>query len=97
MLRALRQPQTSRRFLGLVAAAVLALGAACSSGTEPGGDPSLTRVGGDEQQGLIETQLGNPLAVRVTDAGGAPVAGVTVTWTVTSGGGSVSTGSPATR
>ncbi|MBA3760328.1 MAG: DUF1929 domain-containing protein [Gemmatimonadales bacterium] len=49
----------------------------------------LEKVSGDPQTGRVGTLLGAPLVVSVTSAEGAPVQGVTITWTVT-GGGSVS-------
>jgi hypothetical protein len=51
---------------------------------------NVVKVAGDNQTGTVATALTDSLAVRVTDQYGNPVSGVTVTWTVTSGGGSVS-------
>lgn len=42
-------------------------------------------VSGNNQSGRLGLQLAQPLVVRVVDSTGAPVRGVTVTWTVTSG------------
>jgi alpha-tubulin suppressor-like RCC1 family protein len=53
----------------------------------------VTIVSGNNQTGVVGTVLPESLAVRVTDQNGINVAGVTVTWTVTGGGGSIS---PAT-
>ncbi len=54
------------------------------------GPPSeLVKVSGDEQSGEIRTELPEPLVVRVTDVHGNTVAGVSVTWAVTAGGGTV--------
>jgi Bacterial Ig-like domain (group 1) len=47
-------------------------------------------TGGNGQAGTIGNTLGVPLGVRVTDQYGNPIAGATVTWTVTAGGGSLS-------
>ena len=49
----------------------------------------IAPVSGDAQSGQVGTSLPAPLVVRVTDAFGNPVPGITVNWTVT-GGGSVS-------
>ena len=49
----------------------------------------LVYSSGDQQMGVINTTTA-PLVVRVLDSYGNPVPGVPVTWTVTSGGGSVS-------
>lgn len=54
---------------------------------------SLEIVGGDGQSGPAGAPLPQPLAVRVRDPGGSPIAGVEVAWTVEAGGGSIS---PAT-
>jgi hypothetical protein len=53
------------------------------------GASQLTEVSGNGQSGTVGSTLANPLVVEVTDASGAPVAGVAVNWTV-SGGASVS-------
>lgn len=50
-------------------------------------------VGGDGQTGATESQLLNPLVVRVENEFGRPVAGLEVVWSVESGGGIVT---PAT-
>ena len=55
----------------------------------------LDKVSGDPQNGRVGTVLGAPLVVKVTSAAGAPVQGVTISWTVT-GGGSVSEASTPT-
>lgn len=53
----------------------------------------LVAVGGDAQSGPATQPLADSLAVRVADAFGNPIAGVTVTWSVISGGGALA---PAT-
>jgi hypothetical protein len=51
------------------------------------GIPSqLEKVSGDLQTGAAGTSLGAPLIVKVTDALGSPMEGVTITWSVTGGG-----------
>jgi hypothetical protein len=50
---------------------------------------SLDIVAGDDQNGVVGTELANPLVVRVEDAHGQPVAGQLVNFRVTAGGGSV--------
>lgn len=52
--------------------------------------PTITKIGGDNQTGAAATSLPNPLVVQVKDAAGDPISGTTVTFAVTSGGGSVS-------
>lgn len=44
---------------------------------------------GDAQTDSVSATLATPYAVLVTDANGNPVSGVTVTWAVTGGGGSI--------
>ncbi len=56
----------------------------------------LEKVSGDDQTGTAGTQLADSLVVRALDAGGQPVAGVTVNWAAT-GGGNVSAASTVSR
>ena len=79
-----------------VAILVPLLLSACSDSTEPSPGPTPTAItvfDGNNQQAQAGPVLPQPLRVRVTDAEADPVAGVTVTWSVVAGGGSVS---PAT-
>ena len=52
---------------------------------------TLTKILGDNQQGTPGAALANPFVVEVTDQSGSMLAGVAVTFTVTAGGGSLST------
>ncbi|MBG1271565.1 N,N-dimethylformamidase beta subunit family domain-containing protein [Nostoc sp. WHI] len=52
--------------------------------------PTIKKIGGDNQTGAAATALPNPLVVQVKDAAGNPQSGTTVTFAVSSGGGSVS-------
>jgi len=83
------------RFRPIHAAAFLV--AACSSNsptnTNTPTPAAIAVFTGNNQTSVAGAALFTPLSVRVTDAAGAPVAGVVVTWSVTSGGGSVN---PAT-
>ncbi len=87
-----------RLFLTIV---VGALAAACNTVSGPGDPPdnqtpaTLALSAGDGQTAQAGQAVLVAPSVRVTDAGGDPVAGVSVSFTVQSGGGSV-TGSPAT-
>src|SRR5688500_17550568 len=58
---------------------------------------SLDIVSGDEQDGVVGTELSNPLVVRVEDANGMPIIGQLVNFRITSGGGSVFAGSGLTN
>ena len=51
---------------------------------------SLTKVSGDGQQGPASTQLAAPFVVSVLDQGDSPLSGVAVTFSVTAGGGLLS-------
>lgn len=50
---------------------------------------ALDIVAGNDQSGVVGTELANPLVVRVEDTNGQPVAGQLVNFRVTAGGGSV--------
>lgn len=54
-----------------------------------GAAATIAVAGGNNQSATINAALANPLAVRITDAFGNGVPGVTVAWEVTSGGGAV--------
>ena len=54
--------------------------------TLPGSPATLEIVAGNEQQGLQNGTLPQPLVVRVLDAAGRPVPGVFVSWTALDGG-----------
>src|SRR5688572_6237071 len=75
----------------LFVAAVLVL--SCSDtptdNERPQTPASLDIVAGDDQNGVVGTELANPLVVRVENANGQPVAGQLVNFRVTAGGGSV--------
>ncbi|HEU4829412.1 MAG TPA: Ig-like domain-containing protein [Gemmatimonadales bacterium] len=78
------------RMLNVGALTVALVLGACSDSTEEGPDPvAIEMLDGDGQDGSIGTALAEPLRVIVTDELDAPAAGVVVTWTVTSGGGSI--------
>jgi hypothetical protein len=56
----------------------------------PGPAANITQSGGDNQAGHVGVTLPQPLVAWVSDAFGNPVPGVNVTWSASSGGGSVS-------
>ena len=63
----------------------------------PDPDPhSLTKVSGDNQEGTASVQLAEPFVVSVLDLAGAPLAGVIVSFSVTAGGGLLSSTTDAT-
>jgi len=81
----------------LLAAAVLALPACSdSTGSKAGPAAHVDVVSGNAQTGAVNTQLPQPLVVKVTDAGGKVVKGRPVSFVVTAGGGQVSAGTATT-
>jgi hypothetical protein len=69
--------------------------AACSDSTSPSGarPAAIAAVSGSGQTGAVGTMLASPIVFEVTNTSNAPVSGVTVTFTVTSGSGTLT---PAT-
>ena len=72
-------------------------------GNGGGGDTSTTPVatalvvvGGDDQNGTVGTALANPLVIQVNDQNAVAMPGVSVTFAVSTGGGSVGPASAAT-
>ncbi|MBI3569137.1 MAG: Ig-like domain-containing protein [Gemmatimonadetes bacterium] len=57
---------------------------------------TLAKLGGDAQAGFVALPLQSPFIARVTLDDGTGVAGVAVTWTVATGGGSLSTSTSTT-
>lgn len=85
-----------RRFGLILMVGLPALGCG-GGGGGPGPTPNSIAVSaGNNQVGAAGTALAESLAVIVRDVGGAPLAGVNATFTVASGGGTVSPGSRAT-
>ena len=66
---------------------------ACGDGPGPGADYVLTISAGDAQTDTIGKTLPIAYAVKVTDAASAVQPGVTVSWSVTAGGGSITVSS----
>ena len=83
----------------LLVSAVLSLSCDDSptESNEPQTPASLDIVSGDDQQGVVGTELANPLVARVEDANGLPIIGQLVNFRVTSGAGSVFAGSGLTN
>ena len=57
----------------------------------------LVKISGDNQSGYTGAALAKPFVVEVRDRNGDPVAGATVTFTVTGGGGSLNRGTAQTN
>ncbi|HEY6060026.1 MAG TPA: Ig-like domain-containing protein [Gemmatimonadales bacterium] len=78
---------------------VLGAAAGCGGGGSSGPNTNPSQIvasAGENQVGAAGQQLGVALEVTVKDASGSPVANVTVTWAVASGGGSVTPASNTT-
>ena len=58
---------------------------------------TLTKVSGDNQQGLAGEPLAKPFVVSVLDQNGAAFAGAVVTFSITAGGGTLSTATATTN
>ena len=56
----------------------------------------LTKVCGDDQEGLVDEQLAEPFVVSVSDENGAAMSGVDVSFAVTAGGGTLSSATATT-
>lgn len=63
----------------------------------PPASGTLSVASGNNQTGSVGTTLPTPFAAKVSDSGGNPVAGVTVTFAVTAGGGLLTTTAMATN
>ncbi len=91
----------SRIAAGLLLAAVAGCGGDGSGGTTgPNTGPvaaAIAALSGDGQTAQRGNELGQPLVVRVTDSQGNAVSGVTVEWTVSGAGGSLSSSSGRTN
>jgi len=80
----------------LVAAATIATTASCSgdasTGPRSGPPAALLIEGGQDQSGVVGSELTTALTVKVVDANGRPVRGQAVNFRIVSGGGSVFAG-----
>lgn len=90
----------ARRTVGRLALPLALLGAAlvgaCDDSTSPAVLSHITIASGNQQTGSGGVALASPLVVRVSDQSFIQMAGVPVTWAVTSGGGSLSATSTTT-
>jgi plastocyanin len=102
----MRRSHLAYRFTVVAVATAALTWAACSdstTGTDNGngngnGVPTnISPVSGNNQRIIVSGTLLEPLVVRVLDDGGDGVRGVTVMWSVTAGGGSVSSATSVTN
>jgi hypothetical protein len=75
-------------------AGVALLSMSCNQQTGP--SESVSIISGNNQSGTVGMTLNTPLVVSVTDANGTIIPSAAVTWTVKSGGGTVSASSTTT-
>ncbi len=77
---------------GILGGTALIMAAACADPNSPVEltPTAVSIVGGNDQTRSVNSALSTPLAIRITDAQGKPLSGVTVRWSVASGGGNVS-------
>ena len=84
----------------LMLGALLVAPAGCNDSTgneEPEVPAELQLLSGDEQEAVAGAELSHPVVVRVLDSEGDPIRGQLVNFRVTSGGGSVFSGSALTN
>lgn len=85
-------PRRTARFFPVLAAALAAIVMAGCDGDPTSSGPriiTLVSVTGSGQQGVVGSLLTQPFVVQATDQLGVPLPGLTVSWQVISGGGSV--------
>jgi hypothetical protein len=83
--------------------ALLMLFTACKGGESPTKptppektEPSVQAVSGNEQNGVVAMELAQPLVVKVSDSNGEPLSDKTVSWTIATRDGSLSSTSTTT-
>ena len=80
------------RLTPLTFAVLVATQAACGndSSTDPSKPGAMAAVSPDSQTTAAGVKMSQPLVVRVTGGGETPIAGTSVSWTIGTGGGSLS-------
>ncbi len=89
-------PVPGRILAAALAVAVIACGSDGPGSDPPPEDSEFTAVGGNQQLSPAGVALPVPFRVRLLDDDGDPVAGSAVSWTVTSGGGTITPASSTT-
>ncbi len=77
-------------------AALFVAAAACSSSTDSKTAGAVAAAAGDNQTVSTGQLASTPLRVLVQDTNGSPAAGVTVTWSIVQGNGTLSSTTPTT-
>lgn len=83
------QARLNRSVLAVLLAAAAACGGESTKPPAVGPASVLAKTSADPQTAVVGTTVATPPSVTVKDANGKPVAGVTVTFSVTAGGGTV--------
>ena len=80
------------RLVPMAFAVLVATLAACGNdgSTDPSRPSAMAAVSPDSQDTAAGVKMSQPLVVRVTGGGATPIAGATVSWTIGTGGGSLS-------
>lgn len=92
----MRVPHATRG--ALLALSILLVGASCSGDTAaPPVATTVTAVGDATSVGVVGERLARPVTVRVNDATGAPLPGVTVVFSIAEGGGTITPTSSETN
>lgn len=86
MLRSLSRSVTVR---AITLAFVSAFISACTLSTENNDPAGMAKTNGDQQTAPVNTALPLPFEVLIVNQFGEPLANVTVNWTITAGGGSL--------
>jgi hypothetical protein len=84
------------KLIGALALSVLTLGCGDDDGTDPDPTLKIALASGNSQTQVVGRALTNNLTAKVTNAADQPVSGITVNWTVTAGGGSLSAATSVT-
>jgi len=86
------------RLAPLAFAVLIATQAGCGNdgSTDPSGPSAMAAVSPDSQTTAAGVKMSQPLVVRVTGGGETPIAGTSVSWTIGTGGGSLSDTSSTT-
>ncbi len=93
MFRALRHGLSPQKVARLAALLVVT---SCTLNTDVSGPSAVIRFGGDQQTAPTNTPLQYPLSVIVVNQFGQQVQNVTVSWTIASGGGTLSAAATST-
>lgn len=80
----------------VVLLATLVAASGCTLNTDVSGPAAIVKVSGEPQSEPTNTTFPTPLAVLVVTQFGEPIQNATVTWTITSGGGTLSAQSTPT-